>query len=319
MPVLLRFATPLDVLACRWAISPARETMSAVRLLTQPHRQGYHRPWLRAVAPALTSLDLTPLFQVMPETGYSPDFLSPPPTGPTATFADELAQVRATPLPQLRTELRHCGPRAAALRAHPAKARDLLADTLEACWTHLVEPWWPRIRDVLVADIAHRTRVLADGGLAAVFAGLHRKVGWRDNTVTIDIAYDGEREVDGAGIVLLPSAFEWPNVGVMLDRPWLPTIDYPARGIAALWETRQAPPDALARLVGRTRATLLAALTEPLTTGGLARRCGLPDSSVSEALTILRDAGLVSTDRMGRYRQHTRTPLGTELLGRGET
>jgi DNA-binding transcriptional ArsR family regulator len=320
MPVTFRLTTTTT---CRWAISPLRETTNAVRLLTRPDRQGYHQPWLRAVAPALDELDLTPLLQVM-RFAYNPDFLSPPPSGPTAAITDELALVRRTPVAQVRAELSQClhaqhgrrlPPPAQALVDHPLRARALLADTLEACWERLTAPWWPRIRDVLAGDIAHRTGVLADRGLVAVLTDLHPGVEWRDPVLTVGVSGDGYREVGEAGLVLMPSTFQWPTVGVMMDEPWLPTIDYPARGIAALWAPRTDPPAALARLLGNTRAVLLAALTEPTSTTGLARRCGLPNSTVSEHLTVLRDAGLVATHRVGRWLRHTRTPLGTQLTG----
>jgi DNA-binding transcriptional ArsR family regulator len=309
-----------DSASCRWAISPLRETMSAVRLLLQPHRQGYHQPWLRAVAPVLDELDLTPLQQVM-RTTYNPDFLLPAPQRPNPRFADELALVRRTPARQVRAELSRClhrqhgrrlPPPAQALVDHPLSARNLLADTLSACWEQLISPWWPRIRDVLAGDIAYRTRLLADGGLAAVLSDLHPKVHWQHPTLTVDLAGTGFRDVED-GLVLMPSTFEWPNVGVVLEKPWLPTIDYPARGIAALWEPRSDPPASLARLIGETRAMLLAALTEPTSTTALARRLDLPNSTVSEHVTVLRDAGLVTTHRAGRYLHHARTPLGTQL------
>lgn len=320
MPITFRITDPAS---CRWAISPLRETMNAVRLLVQPHRQGYHQPWLRAVAPALDELDLTPLLQVMPRALYNPDFLIPPPSGPSARFADELAAVRGTRAAQVRAELSRClheqhgdrlPPPAQALVDHPTRARDLLTDTLAACWARLIEPWWPRINDVLTGDIAHRAKQLADGGLAAALTDLHPKVSWQHPTLVVDLPATGFRDVE-SGLVLLPSAFEWPNVGVILDRPWLPTIDYPARGIAALWERRSDPSTSLARLLGQTRAVILAALTEPRSTTVLARHCGLPNSTVSEHLTVLRDAGLVTTHRVGRYLRHTRTPLGTQLTG----
>lgn len=319
MPYTFRITDPAS---CRWAISPLRETLSAVRMLRQPHRQGYHQPWLRAVAPALDELDLTPLLQVMPTALYSPDFLVPSPQGPNQRFADELALVRATPVRQVRAELSRClrnqhgsrlPPPAQALVDHPLRARDLLADTVSACWERLISPWWQRIRDVLDGDIAYRARQLADGGLAAVLSDLHPKVHWRHPELVVDSLNDSFRDVEDVGLVLMPSTFEWPGVGVVMDKPWLPTIDYGARGIAALWEPRSDPPAPLARLIGETRAILLAALTEPTSTTALARRCALPNSTVSEHLTVLRDAGLVTTHRTGRYLQHTRTPLGTQL------
>jgi hypothetical protein len=58
---------------------------------------------------------------------------------------------------------------------------------------------------------------------------------------------------------------------LMLDQPWQPTLIYPARGIAGLWQPPAGqPPAALARLLGRTRAKLLLALAEPASTAVLA-------------------------------------------------
>lgn len=43
-----------DLLRCRFALSPAWETMEAVRTLKLTERQGYHLPWLRGSAPRPT-------------------------------------------------------------------------------------------------------------------------------------------------------------------------------------------------------------------------------------------------------------------------
>jgi hypothetical protein len=114
MPVTLHLTTTTT---CRWAISPLRETTSAIRLLTRPDRQGYHQPWLQAVAPALADLDLTPLLAVL-RFRYNPDFLMPAPSGPSPVFADELALVRRTRRPR-------CGPscHAASTRSTAAACR----------------------------------------------------------------------------------------------------------------------------------------------------------------------------------------------------
>lgn len=92
-----------------------------------------------------------------------------------------------------------------------------------------------------------------------------------------------------------------------------PTIIYPARGIAALWQPPAGTDSDLADLIGTTRARLLNSLAEPASTTGLAARCGLPLSTTSEHLTILRTNGLITTTRTGRYLHHQRTPLGISL------
>jgi hypothetical protein len=109
--------------------------------------------------------------------GYQPDFLNPAPDGPFTEIGAELARVRLTPPAKVAAELAECLGGSAALRDHPvlagdpaagwdpAQVRDLLADMLHRAWSALIEPWWPRLRDVLDADITYRARRLADAGL----------------------------------------------------------------------------------------------------------------------------------------------------------
>jgi DNA-binding transcriptional ArsR family regulator len=311
--VVFRFASSHDVLSCRWAVSPLRETLGAVRMLGRPHRQGYHLPWLRSVESTVERLDLTVLPALLGR-HYTPDFLCPPPNGPRPSFEEELARVRSTEPERVAAELARAPSTGLPVSAGPAERRDLLADAVEDVWRRLLAPWWPRISEVLENDIAHWTRVLADEGLGAVLADLHPKVSWSRDAVTVALPVDADREIDATGLLLMPSVFEWPDVGVAFDPPWTPTIDYSARGIAALWQSTATPSEALGRLVGRTRALLLTALVEPTSTTGLARRCAVPVSTVSEQLRILRDAGLLHTHRAGRFLRHERTPLGTALV-----
>jgi DNA-binding transcriptional ArsR family regulator len=105
-------------------------------------------------------------------------------------------------------------------------------------------------------------------------------------------------------------------VVLVLDRPWQPTLIYPARGIAGLWQPPATqPPIALGRLLGRTRARLLLALAEPASTAILARRLGHSPSGVSEHLAALRDAWLLTSHRVGHQVVYERTPLGIALAG----
>jgi DNA-binding transcriptional ArsR family regulator len=112
----------------------------------------------------------------------------------------------------------------------------------------------------------------------------------------------------------MPSVFVWPDLTAMIDPPARPTLVYPARAIAELWQpapTRHS--DALARLLGRTRAALLESLAEPTSTHTLARRHRLAPSTVSEHLAALHDARLVTRRRRRHAVLYQQTPLGTEL------
>ncbi|MEV4256487.1 helix-turn-helix domain-containing protein, partial [Spirillospora sp. NPDC049652] len=62
------------------------------------------------------------------------------------------------------------------------------------------------------------------------------------------------------------------------------------------------------------RARLLALLDEPAATGDLALRAGLSAGGTSQHLTALRDAGLVSAHRTGRYVLYARTEIAEALL-----
>jgi DNA-binding transcriptional ArsR family regulator len=317
--VVLRFDAR-DLVRCRFALSPMHETIAAIRVLGHAERQPYYLPWLRLVAGDLGRLDLRPLLALTGPLSYNPDFLQPPPGGPLTSFDDELELVAATPPGQVRAEVDRClavsaPPAPPELLGDPVAVRDLLAERLGQAWQVLVEPWWPRLRELLQADITYRARRFADGGMAAVLGDLHPRVRWQDNTtLQIQLSVQGDHQLGGAGLVLLPGAFDWPGVGLIIDPPWQPTLNYPARGIAGLW---QAPGDDrdLGRLLGSTRARLLLALAEPASTTGLAARCQLPASTVSEHLSVLRAAGLVATSRNGRHLLHRQTPLGIALSG----
>ena len=67
-------------------------------------------------------------------------------------------------------------------------------------------------------------------------------------------------------------------------------------------------------LLGRTRAAILRALTEPRTTTGLARTLEVSGASASEHARTLRRAGLITTRRTGKAVTHLITPLGLRLL-----
>jgi DNA-binding transcriptional ArsR family regulator len=314
----------LDAGRCRFAMSPVWETANAVRTIATPESRAYHLPWFDAVRAELETVDIAPLLWVMPFQGYTPDFISPIPTGPYDKFEDELARLKRTPLKQVAAEIERSFDERAGQRipaaarsalADPRRARTLIADLLAECWRLLVEPHWPRLGDILAADIAHQTRRLGDRGLQALLPELNPKLHWRNARLEIDTRIDGSMELGGAGLVLMPSVFIWPMV-VWTDPPSQPTLVYPARGIAELWRPNETPrTEALGRLLGRTRALLLASLNEPASTTALARRHQLSPGTVSEHLSTLREAGLVVAVRRGHDVSYGQTRLGAQLAG----
>nr|WP_238355925.1 winged helix-turn-helix domain-containing protein [Kribbella sandramycini] len=72
----------------------------------------------------------------------------------------------------------------------------------------------------------------------------------------------------------------------------------------------------LDRLLGANRAAVLALLAQgPLCTTDIATRAGLSPAAASDHARVLREAGLLTTDR-SRRATHTITPTGAALLGR---
>lgn len=330
MPVQLRFGTE-DLLRCRFAISPLCETHEAVRTLRRTRRHGYHRSWLRRMRAAVAGLDLSELWLFMPMGGYIPDFLGPPPDAPfaaPASFDAELARLRSTDPAMARHEMAlslACTPGAAKsplgrrMLDDPAWAVQRLADLTQRVWNALIADDWPRLRALMEADVAYRTRKLVEGGLESLFSDLHGKVTWTQGTLTLRTAPAtlNVRDLGGRGVLLMPSIFVWPDVVSGFAPPWQPTVIYPARGMGGLWsdDLPSAAQDALVRLLGANRATILRGLREPASTTVLAHRYGLAVSSVSEQLSVLRAAGLLTSRRQGHQVLYARTPLGEALAG----
>lgn len=319
------FFTHDDLLRCRFAVSPLWETTAAVRLLGELGRHGYH-PMRPFASRAAEGADLDPLPLLFPRPGYTPDFLSPPPLGPSAEMEHELEGLCDCPPSHVEEELRRClsDPRRGfapsltePLLRDPEATRDRIAEALRRAWELLVRPHWSRLSALLEADISYRARSVVEHGLARVIADLDPSVRWRGDVLSIPEPAEGERRLDGHGLVLMPSAFVWPETVMKTNEPWPPTLIYPVNGVARLWNPSARADDALARLLGDTRARVLEILAEPTTTTVMARTHPWSAATVSEHLSVLRDAGLVHSWRVGRRVFYTRTPLGDALvLGR---
>jgi hypothetical protein len=320
---VVRFVFSVEDLArTRFAISPSFELTHSLVAFRDPSHAALHLPWLRTLSGRLDGLPLERAIRLIHAIGYVPDFLFPPPAGPLGSIEDDLAALRATPLARIRDEMalfrsQHPGARAAADEwlAHPRREVRRLADVMEGYWARAIAPVWPRVSAFLEADVAYRASRLAASGPAALFAEFGEHVRWREGGVEVDVRrHDATVELEGRGLLLMPSAFAATRPSVIDRAPWQPTLTYPARGIATLWEEAPAAPDGLARLLGATRAAALADLAAPRSTTELAERLGLSAATASHHLTALRDAGLATGRRDGRAVLYVRTPLGDALV-----
>jgi DNA-binding transcriptional ArsR family regulator len=225
---------------------------------------------------------------------------------------------RARSIASVRVRLRALATRGSAvpaLQTDPAGHLGRLADEIECYWQVALAPCWARIQTVLDADVFHRARQVAEFGAAHLFNDLHATLSWDENTLRMVRRQCAlRRESTGRGLLLIPSAFTG-HVLTWSRRPHPPELIYPARGTGSLWEHRPVPRgEAIAAVLGRSRATLLTELEAPASTTDLARRTGISAAAVSQHLTTLRDAGMVSAHRAGRSVLYARTVVAETLL-----
>ena len=305
----------------RFAVSPLTEAMRSVHALEDPGSRAIHLPWVAATRKAVAGLDLAPLRALVPGDVYTPDFTSPPPAGPLVELEDELAAMLAVPSERVAAEVartyrgRPMPPALEPFVTRPERAVAGLADLVRAYWDAALAPSWPRIRALLQGDVLHRARTLADGGARRLFADMDPAIAWAGGELRIRKRAEASLDPGDRGLLFVPSVFVWPRVVAVVDPAWQPTVVYPARGIATLWDPgRPAGPMALAAL-GARRAAVLAALVEPWSTTDLARRLGVSAGGVSQHLSVLRAAGLVHGQRAGRSVLYMRSPAGDQVVG----
>ncbi|MFB7668843.1 ArsR/SmtB family transcription factor [Kitasatospora sp. NPDC056138] len=315
-----------DLAHTRFAVSPMWEVVTSFRALVTTPVPGLHRRWAAQVRPRLVAagLDRGWLADMIPPAGHLPDFLNPTPAAHSCDLHDELSAIESTAPGQVRLDLDHLAaerdgrlpPRLRSLHRAPQDHLARLTAEIETYWQLALAPYWARICTVLEADVLHRARQAAGNGTADVLNDLHTTVRWDDGTLFLTQRHCAITRIStGAGLLLVPSAFAWPRVLTRSVAPDPPQLAYPARGSAALWERRTTPrTDTLAAVVGRSRALILAELDSPASTTALARRSGLSAAGVSQHLTALRAAGLVSAHRAGRSVLYARTALADSLL-----
>ncbi|CCH33710.1 DUF5937 family protein [Actinosynnema sp. NPDC047251] len=302
-------------MALRFTVSPLWETIAALRVLADPGCYPVHRRWIAEVEPRLAALGPDPtLLTTLVTRPVIPEFLIPTPGVRTIGIEDELKF-----LPRVAKPARVAAALPDQSRFRPL-AEDLKGTLTTICerigLVHeaIIAPVWPRLEGVLQGDVERRGRRMVEAGGQAVLAELHPDVAYDDQNVTVrrQRTAIGQRD-----LVLVPSAFTWPDV-YLRDSPVRLALCYPAHGFGSLWEPSAAPTgNALARLVGATRARLLHEIERPSTVSELAGRLGVTVGAVSQHLGVLRAAGLAVSRREGREVVSLSTDLG-QALARGE-
>ncbi|MFH8385709.1 DUF5937 family protein [Kitasatospora sp. NPDC018058] len=243
-------------------------------------------------------------------------------TRPMASpLTDPAANERARDLALAR------GPRQAAfadrLLADPPTVRALVRRMLEDCESAFFADAWRRVLPDLAADARRKADLLARRGLAEA-------VGDLSPSVSLDQGSDGRRRIvidklqdsttsgtAAGGVTFIPTVFGRPHLLAVYAYGWRPVLQYPIAeaGVAepvslALVQQRL---EALAHPIRLRLARTIA--RGPHTTGELATAWQLSAPEVSRHLAVLRKAGLLITERRGRYMLYQLDLAGSARLG----
>ncbi|MDN0199268.1 winged helix-turn-helix domain-containing protein [Streptomyces sp. S.PNR 29] len=194
-----------------------------------------------------------------------------------------------------------------------------LAAALDAVYQATVAPHWPRIHAVLQAERAAAASVMITGGVDAMLGSLHPAIRWEPPVLEVPYrtwVNSDNIHLAGRGLVVTPSVFCRQPLLYAPEHGELMLIYPVVRDVLAAAEIfgTSMRDEAVAHLLGRTRAVVLEATEAGATTGQIARSLGISPASASQHAAVLREAGLVSSRRHGKTVCHSLTALGKALL-----
>jgi DNA-binding transcriptional ArsR family regulator len=279
--------TERDLTKVRLAATPDplwEITNSLDRLQTRRGRWAYAN-WYRSTQEALTEdrdlhamvTDL--LLPLFPRAAYFPDFLTPP----------------------------------AALDGLDAGIEAILATPQERTYYQkVIEPQDDNIQEAVEGDREMRSRALVRGGVDKLLKSYWPLMRWHYPVLEVQYPYDRTLHLGGRGLLLSPSYFCWHYPVALADDDLPPMLSYPLLHKVEGDADPERP--STAALLGTTRAAVLQATSEGLTTGEIAKRVGIGAPTASHHLTVLRDSGLIASQRKQTSMLHILTPLGAALL-----
>jgi DNA-binding transcriptional ArsR family regulator len=297
---------------------PLWETVFSLFRLRMPSTPLVFAGWRRRALPQVRRPDLDLLLSLAPGSFY-PDFLTPP-EGALGLDAG-LDALLSTPRSRLLEELRFLAEKegplpswTAQLAAGDCRVLKRLAGAIRTHHDAVVAPFWHEAQAYVEADRAKRAKAVLEGGCEGLLRSYQPMIQWRPPVLEIDVRIDQTTYLDGRGLLLQPAFLSWKTPDILHDPEQPPILVYPVEHDLALSARTRAPHASLAALIGATRVAVLSSVGVGRTTTELARRVGVTAGSISQHTTVLREARLIRTSRVGKAVIHTMTPLGTALL-----
>ncbi|WP_433854442.1 winged helix-turn-helix domain-containing protein [Streptomyces kronopolitis] len=176
---------------------------------------------------------------------------------------------------------------------------------------------WTLVQDLHRAEFTRHALTVAEHGVGVALTAFAPGSQLRGEVWQLATPVVQDITLGGRGVLLMPT-FHWTGHPLLSDLPGRPlTVTCPAGpGLPLPADGASGADQALAAVLGRTRAAMLFLLAEEHTTSGLARRLAVSNATASAHAAALRGAGLIATVRAGRSVLHRRTDLGSLLARR---
>jgi DNA-binding HxlR family transcriptional regulator len=310
------------------------ELVMSARALARTPTDPIHRGWASDAHRALLASPQMSLLRTLVRDGLGPPhFLLPPPLGPRPSFEGELDRIATVPREMLYVEFGWIfgetdrwrepydalPPHMRCFVDEPERTMERLLDELRLYWRLVLAPQWQKTSEFLERTLE---RIPAHAASAEVAPALDSAYRRDDEGILLTNHYAGSlRLAPEEEVVLVASAFSWPrpcsiacpatNIA-WAGRPAM--LAFVAPGFADLWKPSEASEETLAKLLGRSRASILRALEARRSTTQLADALRLTPGGVSQQLAILHEAGLVHRDRERHTVYYSLSRRGKSLL-----
>lgn len=314
--------TTTDLNRVQWAThpEPLMETILSLQLLQQP--EAHSRPfarWSSQVGQALGRRESLLLDLATPDEGTWTELLTSP--ARATSLEGGLAAVTARPRARAIADLavaRSLRPDLPGwvvdLHHHRSEAIAQFTSLLHTYHRLAIAPAWSHVQHAI-----HTAYDRAAATPEAALADLHPRISWQYPILTVPchIPHDVDVHLAGRGLLLIPAFFlRTPTARLDNHDEQAPLeLYFPIhhRNDSATEDSHH-PEPSLVGLLGRTRATILTALTTSRSTTDLAARVSTSPATTSHHLNALRAANLITTTRHHGGTQHHLTHLGIRLL-----
>ncbi|MCX2954186.1 ArsR/SmtB family transcription factor [Lentzea sp. NEAU-D7] len=177
----------------------------------------------------------------------------------------------------------------------------------------VIEPHLPVIEDSLCTDAATRIQQYLHCGPEGLLSTLGTATRWHPPVLSVDHPHDRDLHLGGRGLTVIPCYFALRHLVAAAG----PVLVLPIRTESRLLAGERTGGDQLTALLGATRASILRSVVGGNTTTRLAKLVGVAPATVSHHTGVLREAGLIATEREDNFARHLITPLGLRVLGAG--